>query len=75
MIEALPDYAAWQALRRDDAVPKTLYQWYTNRAGTSVGYDLLDKLLQYDPARRLTAAQALRHPWFAEEPLPTAKYV
>ena len=75
MLDALPDYATWHALRRGDAIPKTLYQWYTNRAGTSAGYDLLDKLLQYDPARRCTAAQALQHPWFAEEPLPTAKYV
>ena len=75
MLDALPDYATWHALRRGDAIPKTLYQWYTNRAGTSAGYDLLDKLLQYGPARRCTAAQALQHPWFAEEPLPTAKYV
>jgi len=31
------------------------------------GYDLLDHLLQYDPSKRLTAAQAMKHPWF--EPL------
>ncbi|WFD38852.1 [pyruvate dehydrogenase (acetyl-transferring)] kinase [Malassezia japonica] len=71
-MDSLPDYGAWSALRRGDALPRTLYQWYTNRAGTSAGFDLLDRLLQYDPARRVTAAEALRHPWFSEEPLPTA---
>lgn len=28
--------------------------------------DLLDKLLQFDPANRLTAAEALKHPFFAD---------
>ena len=34
------------------------------------GVDLLEKLLQYDPVKRLTAAQALEHAWFSEEPVP-----
>ncbi|WFC98864.1 [pyruvate dehydrogenase (acetyl-transferring)] kinase [Malassezia yamatoensis] len=74
-IGALPEYAAWLATRRESSTPKTLYQWYTSRTGTTAGYDLLDKLLQLDPTRRLTAQQALQHPWFKEEPLPTRKYV
>lgn len=37
---------------------------------TDSGMDLLDQLLVYDPAKRITAAEALKHPWFAEEPLP-----
>lgn len=32
--------------------------------------DLLHGLLAYDPARRITAAQALRHPWFRDARLP-----
>lgn len=34
------------------------------------GLDLLQKLLAYDPEARISAAEALQHPWFAEEPLP-----
>ncbi|PNH05286.1 Cyclin-dependent kinase 1 [Tetrabaena socialis] len=29
-----------------------------------LGADLLSAMLTYDPARRITAAQALQHPWF-----------
>lgn len=28
--------------------------------------DLIDKLLQFDPAKRITATQALKHPFFAD---------
>jgi dual-specificity kinase len=28
--------------------------------------DLLEKIFVYDPAKRITAKQALRHPWFKE---------
>jgi len=31
------------------------------------GYDLLEKLLQYDPNKRLTAASALQHPYFKSD--------
>ncbi|KAF3323307.1 cyclin-dependent kinase G-2-like isoform X2 [Carex littledalei] len=30
------------------------------------GYDLLSKLLDYDPQKRITAEDALRHPWFSD---------
>ncbi|KAE8230538.1 hypothetical protein CF326_g4459 [Tilletia indica] len=32
--------------------------------------DLLKKLLAYDPAQRLSADEALSHPWFSESPAP-----
>eukprot|EP01130_Rhizamoeba_saxonica_P005828 TRINITY_DN230_c0_g1_i1.p1 TRINITY_DN230_c0_g1~~TRINITY_DN230_c0_g1_i1.p1 ORF type:complete len:203 (+),score=59.83 TRINITY_DN230_c0_g1_i1:1047-1655(+) len=31
-----------------------------------IGYDLLDKMLQYDPSKRITAPNALLHPFFDE---------
>lgn len=34
------------------------------------GQELLNGLLTYDPARRLTARQALRHDYFRQLPLP-----
>jgi cyclin-dependent kinase 12/13 len=32
--------------------------------------DLLEKLLKWNPSKRLKARQALDHPYFKEEPLP-----
>ncbi|KAJ3144013.1 Mitogen-activated protein kinase [Irineochytrium annulatum] len=33
--------------------------------GSKEGLDLLDKLLTFDPRNRITAAEALRHPWLS----------
>lgn len=45
--------------------------------GTTVlsesGFDLLNRLLTYDPEMRITADEALEHDWFREVPLPTSK--
>ena len=35
------------------------------------GIDLLEQLLTYDPSKRINATEALKHPWFSEEPLVT----
>eukprot|EP00976_Prorocentrum_cordatum_P032230 655372-Prorocentrum_minimum.AAC.3 len=40
---------------------------------SDLGFDLLNKLLTYDPEARISAQDALDHPWFEEHPLPKAK--
>ncbi|CAE6469211.1 unnamed protein product [Rhizoctonia solani] len=37
---------------------------------TRAGLDLLSSLLAYDPAQRISAEEALNHPYFLESPLP-----
>ena len=37
------------------------------------GFDLLARMLTYDPAQRITAAEAARHPWFDEVPRAAGK--
>ncbi|KDN44386.1 Pkinase-domain-containing protein [Tilletiaria anomala UBC 951] len=37
---------------------------------SEAGLDLLQRLLTYDPRRRITAEDALRHHWFKESPAP-----
>ncbi len=34
------------------------------------GLDLLSRMLYYDPVKRITATEALKHPWFKEGPPP-----
>jgi cell division cycle 2-like protein len=40
---------------------------------SDAGFDLLNKLLTYDPEKRITAEAALKHEWFKEVPLPKSK--
>ncbi|KAL5717712.1 cyclin-dependent kinase [Ranunculus cassubicifolius] len=40
---------------------------------SSAGLDLLERLLTYDPDKRITAQEAVRHEWFREVPLPKSK--
>lgn len=35
---------------------------------SDLGLDLMQKMMTYDPAKRVTAEDALSHPWFSEEP-------
>jgi len=42
---------------------------------TDAGYDLLARLLTLDPARRITAKEALEHDWFKEHPRAKDKHL
>ncbi|KAH6781701.1 Protein kinase superfamily protein [Perilla frutescens var. frutescens] len=41
---------------------------------SNAGFDLLTKLLNYNPQNRITAKEALNHPWFHQLPLPNSKH-
>ncbi|XP_042010262.1 cyclin-dependent kinase G-2-like isoform X1 [Salvia splendens] len=40
---------------------------------SDAGFDLLNRLITYDPDKRITAKAALNHEWFREVPLPKSK--
>ena len=37
---------------------------------SGAGVDLMNAFLTFDPDRRISAKEALQHPWFREHPLP-----
>ena len=39
-------------------------QWITADAIDDAGIDLLERMLVYEPSQRITARQALQHPYF-----------
>ncbi|KAJ3675440.1 hypothetical protein LUZ60_004482 [Juncus effusus] len=50
-----------------------LMMFHSDSTLSQKGFDLLDKLLTYDPEKRIRAEEALEHPWFNEVPLPKSK--
>ncbi|KAI0676574.1 kinase-like domain-containing protein [Trametes maxima] len=67
MISVMPER---ENMRKLDRYTNRLAEWCHNRI-PSHGADLLAHLFAYDPDKRLTAAEALQHRWFQEEPRPT----
>ncbi|BGP56621.1 hypothetical protein JCM8202_000193 [Rhodotorula sphaerocarpa] len=69
----LPEYPQ---LSRLDRYQDCLSQWFNSRlqrgAPPSLAYDLMRKLLIYDPSKRITARAALCHEWWAQDPKPHA---
>jgi cyclin-dependent kinase 2 len=57
-VTTLPDYKPlfprWPARSISCIVPKL----------DPLGVDLLSKMLQYQPSKRISAKQAMQHPWF-----------
>ncbi len=74
----LPSPLADLQLLMDDGrypQPNPLPQWYSSRSGSTLGYDLLCKLFEWDPAKRITARECLSHAWFQEEGGVATQYV
>jgi serine/threonine protein kinase len=58
-------------MRFESYAPQPWRSMHPALAGASQGcVDLLSRLLVYDPRLRLTAEEALAHPWFAAPPAP-----
>ena len=72
-----PNEKIWPGLHRLPNVQRVMFveQPYNNLRSkfpflTQNGLDLINKLLTYDPSRRISAEEALEHPYFRESPLP-----
>ncbi|WWD16710.1 hypothetical protein CI109_101141 [Kwoniella shandongensis] len=56
----------WNKTSQDMPILEYAHKWHMDRGGA----DLLVKLLRLDPKKRLTAHEALDHPWFWIAPKP-----
>ncbi|KAF2397690.1 serine/threonine-protein kinase MAK [Trichodelitschia bisporula] len=86
LLSSMPEYAQLANLSAGNsrvASPQTLHKWYWNIVHMNKypsdpasmtpgkeGLALLKGLLEYDPQKRLTAEQALQHPYFTDDDKP-----
>ncbi|CCH41052.1 Serine/threonine-protein kinase [Wickerhamomyces ciferrii] len=67
---SLPKYPEYPSLQQFKQFPNNLQAWYQSiGAQKKKGLQLLSSLLEYDPGKRMTAFDALLHPYFLETPL------
>ncbi|PWN23182.1 kinase-like protein [Microstroma glucosiphilum] len=73
-IDTMPEWRGYCAAMRfgpDDGHSSKLSNWFASRSRPPHGASLFERLLMYDPGKRVTAERALEHAWFKEEPVPT----
>lgn len=67
-----PTEEIWPGVTQLPDFKATFPAWTTKSLRTSAknlgdeGYDLLDKMLEYDPQKRISAKMAIQHPYFAD---------
>ncbi|KAJ1565244.1 Cyclin-dependent kinase 8 [Nowakowskiella sp. JEL0078] len=70
-IKDMPDYPR---ISKVGMFPNKLREIFTRNkthlAITENAFNLLSKMLEYDPSKRITAEEALNHPYFKDLPLP-----
>jgi len=65
---SLPLHPEYTHLTSFKQYSNNLKKWYLENNGKStLGFDLLSKLFEYDPNKRITAMDALQHDFFYEE--------
>ncbi|KAJ1915756.1 cyclin-dependent protein kinase [Tieghemiomyces parasiticus] len=71
-ITHLPDYPHLSQFR---IYPNSFKPWFQNmcKKYSDSAFHLLSAMLEYDPERRITAEDALNHPYFQEDPKPALK--
>ena len=69
---ALSNYPEYQSLLALKTHSPSLENWYHSIGSSNPrGFQLLSSLLEYDPSKRITANEALLHPYFTEAPKVT----
>lgn len=70
---SLNGYPEYQQLQRFTMFPSNLKAWYTNNGGSDAScFDLLSKLLIYDPGARINALDSMSNEWFLKDPKPVS---
>ena len=60
----------WKKAMFADQPYNALKQKFDKGALSDKGFSLMNSFLTYDPEKRITASEALKHGYFAEKPLP-----